>query len=291
MTEKHFHHCCEKHIRSVLTSYLRKKPELERIKELTLHRQRQKEQNMAKRKAKNKPAKEVLNTTPLTAKNDKQREYIQSIKHGSEMVVCTGPAGTGKTFLPTIIACDLYLKGKIDKIIMSRPNVPSGRSLGHFPGSVEEKMGVWVTPFLSLMRSRLGSGTVDCGMKNGKIEFVPFEVMRGRTFDNALVILDEAQNTTKEEIKMFLTRIGEASKTVVVGDVKQSDLMNLDRTNNGLATMVDMIHYYDMDIDLIQFRSEEVVRSELCKMWVKAFEDELPKADPEGSIKDVKFMT
>jgi len=247
---------------------------------------------MSKRKVTKKNTNAVKNIirNPLCAKNKTQREYIQAILGESEMVMCTGPAGTGKTYIPVVLAADMYVKGTINKIVMSRPNVPAGRSLGHFPGSLEEKMGEWVTTFLIILKERLGQGALDCAIRNGNIEFIPFETMRGRTFDDSFIILDESQNTTQDEIKMFLTRLGENSKTLIIGDIDQSDLGSLG-PDNGLAMAADMVDYYDMPIDLIEFSSEEVVRSEICKMWVMAFEDTLDHEEEETPMKEMSFMS
>ena len=243
---------------------------------------------MAKRRTTKNKSVEIHK--PLCAKNETQRTYIKSILSESEMVVCIGPAGTGKTYIPVVLAADMYVKGTIDKIVMSRPNVPAGRTLGHFPGTLEEKMGEWVTTFLIILKERMGQGALDCGIKKGNIEFIPFETMRGRTFDNSFIILDEAQNTSQEEIKMFLTRLGESSKTLIIGDTEQSDLGS-EADNNGLSMVADMIDYYNMPIDFIEFCSDEVVRSAICKMWVMAFEDKLDPPEEELAMKEMFFMT
>ena len=203
----------------------------------------------------------------LLPKNDNQAAYIKALKT-SDQVIVTGPAGTGKTFIASTYAATLFAKGKIDKIILTRPNVAAGRSLGFFPGTMEEKMAPWVIPFTDVLHACLGEGAFNIAMQKKQIDIVPFEVMRGRTFNNAFVILDEAQNTSPAEMKMFLTRIGDESKVLLNGDIKQSDL----RSTSGLKTIIDMIQKQKMPVDHIEFTVDDIVRSGICAMWVKAFD-------------------
>ena len=168
-------------------------------------------------------AKETTGSIPLLPKNDKQAAYMEALK-SSPQVIVTGSAGTGKTYIAASWAARLFAAGKVERIILTRPNVPSGRSLGFFPGTMEEKMAPWVIPFTDVIEQHLGPGAFETSTKKRSIDIVPFEVMRGRTFHNAFVILDEAQNTTPSEMKMFLTRLGFNSKMVVTGDLTQTDL-------------------------------------------------------------------
>ena len=142
----------------------------------------------------------------------------------SPQVVVLGPAGTGKTWIAATFAADLYRAGQIAKIILTRPNVPCGRSLGFFPGSLEDKFAPWAAPIVDAIKERIGAAAFEIALKNGDIEMAPFEVMRGRSWRNAFVLLDEAQNATAAEIKTFLTRIGEDCTVVVNGDVSQMRL-------------------------------------------------------------------
>ncbi len=144
---------------------------------------------------------------PIIAMNRRQAEYLGHLRT-SEQVFVLGPAGTGKTWLAATYAADLYRLKTVNKIILTRPNVPCGRSLGFFPGSMEKKFAPWAVPVTDAIRDRLGEAVYDLAVKNGDIEVVPFEVMRGRTWKEAFVLLDEAQNTSITEMKMFLTRIG-----------------------------------------------------------------------------------
>lgn len=203
----------------------------------------------------------------LLPKNDNQAAYIKALKTCPQVIV-TGPAGTGKTFIASTYAANLFAKGQIDKIILTRPNVAAGRSLGFFPGSMEEKMAPWVIPFTDVLESVLGTAAFGIATKNKLIDIVPFEVMRGRTFNNAFVILDEAQNTTPSEMKMFLTRIGEESQVVLNGDIRQSDL----RSDSGLKIIIEMARNQKLPVDHIEFTIEDIVRSGICAMWVKAFD-------------------
>jgi len=223
---------------------------------------------MTKRIQKDKFKKEE-GVIPLFPMNNKQAEYIEYLRKYNQVIV-TGCAGTGKTYISSTYAARLYATGNVDKIILTRPNVASGRSLGFFPGSMEEKIGPWVIPFTDVLKSALGEEVYGIARKKGNIDIVPFEVMRGRTFNNSIIILDEAQNTTVHEIKMFLTRIGEDSKVVINGDIKQSDL----KETSGLKTIIDMIKKHNMQIPIVEFTVEDIVRSSICAEWVKAFDKE-----------------
>lgn len=218
-----------------------------------------------------KPVSKEVPAPPIP-KNEKQDQLIRAIKE-KEMIVVTGPAGTGKTFLSACYAGWFYKKGYVKKIVLSRPTVPTGKSIGYFPGSLEEKMEPWVTPFISALQDYLGKGTTDELLRKGKIEIVPFEVLRGRSFNDAFVILDEAQNCTPLEIKAFVTRHGENSTTVINGDITQSDLNG---AGNGLSLITDMIKRnkeLKSQVALVDFEIKDIVRSGLCKSWVKAFEN------------------
>lgn len=209
------------------------------------------------------PTTQGLALTPLNAR---QAEYIKALQQDTQVVVL-GPAGTGKTFIAATMAADLYLRGEIEKIVITRPNVPSGRSLGFFPGTLEEKMAPWAAPITDVIRKHLGEGTWETGVKNGRIEVAPFETMRGRSFSDAFVILDEAQNTLPGEMKMFLTRIGERCRVVINGDIQQSDL----REASGLAKTIHLAKKHSLPVPVIEFSLDDIVRSEACAMWIRAW--------------------
>jgi phosphate starvation-inducible protein PhoH and related proteins len=203
---------------------------------------------------------------PIKALNPTQADYLDALRKSPQVIVL-GPAGTGKTWIAATHAADLYRNREIDKIILTRPNVPCGRSLGYFPGSLEDKFAPWAVPVAEAIKERIGKAAYDIALKNGAIEMVPFEVMRGRSWKNAFVLLDEAQNASPAEIKTFLTRIGEDCTTVINGDVSQCDL---DR-DSGLSVVIDIIAKQSLPVPVIEFGRGDIVRSGICAMWVNAF--------------------
>ena len=204
---------------------------------------------------------------PIKALNPTQADYLDALR-SSPQVVVLGPAGTGKTWIAATHAADLYRHKQISKIIITRPNVPCGRSLGFFPGSLKDKFAPWASPIVEAIKERMGSAAFEIALKNENIEMVPFEVMRGRSWKDAFVILDEAQNTTPAEIKTFLTRVGEDCTVVINGDVSQCDLPEA----SGLKTVLHLIRSNGLPVPVIEFTLADIVRSGLCAMWVKAFE-------------------
>lgn len=201
--------------------------------------------------------------------NDNQEKYIKALNTESQVVVC-GYSGTGKTFIAATYAANMYAAKEISKIILTRPNVSVGKDLGYFPGTLEEKFAPWAAPVLDVLNEQLGKGVVETAIKNKNIEMAPLSTMRGRSFKNTFIILDEAQNTTLAEIKMFLTRIGEDCKVVINGDIKQSDIGG----KSGLATIVHLARKYKMPVPIIEFGVDDIVRSDICKQWIMAFEAE-----------------
>ncbi|MCJ2130156.1 PhoH family protein [Methylobacterium sp. E-045] len=208
------------------------------------------------------------NLGPIQPLTVRQAEYLDALAV-SKQVIVLGPAGTGKTYIAGTRAADQLRQRRIAKVIITRPNVPSGRSLGFFPGSLEEKIAPWVAPLTETMKERMGDAAYEIAMKTGDIEVVPFEVMRGRTFKNCLVILDEAQNTTTAEIKMFLTRIGDDCQVIINGDVSQTDL----RETSGLRTVIHLVKSRMMQVPIVEFTLDDIVRSGICAEWVRAFEE------------------
>lgn len=208
------------------------------------------------------------NLPPIRPLNPTQDDYLSALKNSPQVVVL-GPAGTGKTWIAATYAADLYRQRRITKIILTRPNVPSGRSLGYFPGSLEEKFGPWAAPVIEAVKERIGSAAYEIAVKNGDIEMVPFEVMRGRSWKNAFILLDEAQNATPAEMKTFLTRIGEDCTVVINGDISQCDL----RETSGLRTVIHLIKARMLPVPIIEFTLNDIVRSGVCEMWVRAFEE------------------
>lgn len=205
---------------------------------------------------------------PLKALNERQRDYIRAIRNGSQ-VFTLGPAGTGKTYIAATMAADMLLDGVVERVILSRPAVGVDEEHGFLPGDINKKIAPWVVPFTEVMQKRMGKEKYRQAMINGQIEIVPIAYMRGRTFDKALVFLDEAQNTTYSQIKMFLTRIGEEAKVIVNGDIRQTDLEG----ESGLSVVLEMIGKYDLPVPVVEFTNDDVVRSGICKLWAVAFED------------------
>ncbi len=203
---------------------------------------------------------------PIKALNRTQAHYLNALRQSPQLIVL-GPAGTGKTWIAATHAADLLRNRQIDKIVLTRPNVPCGRSLGFFPGSLEDKFSPWAQPVAQAIKDRIGKAAYDIALKNGGIELVPFEVMRGRSWKNAFVLLDEAQNCTPAEIKTFLTRIGDDCTVVVNGDVSQCDLA----IDSGLRVVIEMIDAQGLPVPVIEFTGADIVRSGVCAMWVHAF--------------------
>lgn len=205
---------------------------------------------------------------PITPLNPTQASYLNALRTSPQVIVL-GPAGTGKTWIAATHAADLFRTGCVDRIILTRPNVPCGRSLGFFPGTLEDKFAPWAVPVAEAIKERIGKAAYDIALKKGEIELVPFEVMRGRSWKNAFVLLDEAQNSTPAEIKTFLTRIGEDCSVVINGDVSQCDL----DTASGLSAVLSLIKSQMLPVPVVEFTREDIVRSGICAMWVRAFDE------------------
>lgn len=197
-----------------------------------------------------------------------QAEYIATMNN-KEMVFGLGPAGTGKTYLAVAKAVNLMLEGKIDKIILTRPAVEAGENLGFLPGDLKEKIDPYLRPLYDALYEMLPSDLVDKKIEIGEIEIAPLAFMRGRTLNNAMVILDEAQNTTPMQMKMFLTRLGENSRMVINGDLSQTDLPK--GVPSGLADALEIIPKID-GIGIVNFTERDVVRHGLVSRIVKAYD-------------------
>jgi phosphate starvation-inducible PhoH-like protein len=167
----------------------------------------------------------------ILPKNDNQRKLMQILQDQKcEQIMIFGPAGVGKTFLTVSHAADMFNRGQIKKIVITRPNVGCGRTIGLLPGNLEEKMEVWLAETIHILKERLGESVYEIALKRGDIEMVALEHIRGRSFSNAFILVTEAQNTTVDEMTSIVTRIGENSKLVLDGDVRQTDL----KQENGL---------------------------------------------------------
>lgn len=204
----------------------------------------------------------------IQPRSQMQAEYIRAMRD-YEMVFGLGPAGTGKTFLAVAKAVSLMIDGTIDKIILSRPAVEAGENLGFLPGDLKEKIDPYLRPLYDALYDMLPRDVVDKKLELGEIEVAPLAFMRGRTLSNAMVILDEAQNTTPMQMKMFLTRMGENSRMVINGDLSQTDLPR--GVQSGLSDALDVLRNVK-DIGVITFTEKDVVRHGLVSSIVKAYD-------------------
>ena len=238
-------------------------------------RQKAREQQRSQRQAEpqiqdfeQRPQQTKRDTSPITPLNEIQKRYLNAMK-GFVLTFATGPAGTGKTWMCAALAAQMLESGEIDKIIITRPAVEAGESLGFLPGELEEKFDPYLQPFRDVLNERLGKSFVEFLIKRGQIEAAPLAYMRGRTFKNAFVILDESQNTTPEQMKMFLTRIGHDCRVVVNGDIKQKDI-------RGICGLEDAIKRVSRipSVKVIEFHKSDVVRSGLVQEIVEAYEAE-----------------
>ena len=161
----------------------------------------------------------------------------------------------------------MYTTKQIDKIVITRPHVAVGKELGFLKGDLNEKTMPWALPVFDVLEKHLGKGTVETGIKNGNIEMAPLALMRGRSFDNAFIIVDETQNITTHELKMLLTSVGAGSTSVLNGDVQQSDLNEAD----GLSKVIHLAKKHMLPVPVIEFGVEDIVRSDICAQWVKVF--------------------
>ncbi len=199
-----------------------------------------------------------------------QKSYVEAIKKDT-VVFGVGPAGTGKTYLAVCMAVAAFKSRQVEKIILTRPAVEAGEKLGFLPGDLHEKVDPYLRPLYDALQELLGLETYAKLMERGVIEVAPLAYMRGRTLSGAFIILDEAQNTTKEQIKMFLTRLGENSKMVITGDLTQIDLPS--GHASGLKHAVKILKNID-DIGIIRLSEKDVVRHPLVQQIVKAYETE-----------------
>lgn len=214
---------------------------------------------------------EKINSRPLVPLNDKQRTYVHLINE-FDLVLATGWAGTSKTYIPTVMACDAYLRGDIDKIVFTRPNISNSASLGMFKGTAIEKMEMWLMPVMNILRDRLGVGGLETALKEGNIQFVPMEVIKGFSAENCYFIVDEGEDLSEAEAKKIVTRQGRNCKMIISGDVSQSEL----KEKSGLKMLFRMIEKYPtIRAGAVDFNNiNDIVRSEQCKQWVIAFNKE-----------------
>lgn len=193
-----------------------------------------------------------------------QDEYLNAIKH-NEIIFGIGSAGTGKTYIAASYAAAELFHRRIDKIILTRPNVETGRSLGFLPGTLEEKYAPYLDPFDSVFVKALGKGFYEYALKSKTIEPRPLGFMRGATFDDAIVLVDECQQMTKAEFQMLLSRIGHNTKIILSGDQHQSDIHD-----SGMLDAIDRLEGIK-GVEVVRFLDEDIVRSNMCKQIIMAY--------------------
>lgn len=215
---------------------------------------------------KNKKSKQAPKQNVLVAKTDNQKEYIRSIIE-NDIIFCTGPSGTGKSFIAAGIASEHLLKDQIDTIIVTRPLVCTGKDIGSLPGELGEKIKPYLQPMEENLKYFLGRDKFGLYYNNRRIRFEPLETMRGATFHNSYMILDEAQNCTLEQIKMFITRMGEQSKVIINGDTKQTDLYN----GNGLAECIRKLNNIN-NIGICSLEYQDIQRNGILGAVLYALE-------------------
>jgi len=214
------------------------------------------------------PALSIPRKQELTARTPRQAQYLQQMR-SSDITFCVGPAGTGKTYLAVAAAVDALERDAVKRIVLTRPAVEAGEKLGFLPGDLAQKVDPYLRPLYDALYDLMGYDKVNRAFERAAIEIAPLAFMRGRTLNHSFIILDEAQNTTPEQMKMFLTRIGFGSKAVVTGDVTQVDL-----AKGQASGLVDARNVLEgvRGIAITQFQSEDVVRHPLVQAIVDAYD-------------------
>lgn len=196
----------------------------------------------------------------------KNQDSLLRALNSSPLVVTTGPAGVGKTWCAVNHAVNQLVSGRTTRIVMTRANIPTGRSLGFFPGTIIEKLEPWLAPMISVIKQRLGANDYDNKVRLGQIQLYPLETIRGTSFDDTTLLVDEAQNLTYEEVKALTTRLGENSQIVLMGDPTQSDIRA-----NGLSTLKNIIESQALKVPVVTFTVDDIVRSDLTATLVRAY--------------------
>lgn len=235
-------------------------------------REREKHNKSVKGKEMGKQKKNALDqkfqkNIDIKPKTQAQSEYLMNIE-SKDLIISEGPAGTGKSFIALAFAAKQLVEGEKEKIIITRPLVESGKEVGALPGELAEKLDPFFQPPKDILNELLGESYVDYLIKTESIVLQPLEFLRGSTFKRALIVLDEAQNTTKEQMKLFLSRIGGGSKIIVNGDTSQSDLDN--KEIDGLTSAREKLWNLE-EVGLIDFDEEDIVRSKLAKKIIQAY--------------------
>ena len=214
-------------------------------------------------------ARDSRDTSPIAARNDAQAHYLHAIE-SKQLIFATGEAGCGKTWISAAKAAEALIHKDVNKIIVTRPVLQADEDLGFLPGDISEKFAPYFRPVYDVLVKRLGASFMQYCLRPeiGKVEIAPFAYMRGRTFENAVVILDEAQNVTAAQMKMFLTRLGENVTVIVNGDITQCDLPR--GVQSGLSDALARFEEDEM-IGIVRFTKDECVRSALCQRTLKAY--------------------
>ena len=223
-----------------------------------------------KNKSTVQPLEEVIKTPKrsIIPRSKKQKEYVKALK-SNQIVMSSGPAGTGKTYLAVAVALTMLLEKKVERIILSRPAVEAGERLGFLPGDMKEKIDPYLRPLYDSLNDLIDNEKIQRKIEIGEIEIAPLAFMRGRTLKNSFAILDEAQNATPTQIKMFLTRIGENSRLVINGDPSQIDLPN--KNQSGLIKSLEILKSIK-EISIINFDHHDVIRHPLVTKIVEAYQ-------------------
>ncbi len=227
----------------------------------------------------------TVNGKPVKAKTLGQRKYLESIDKNM-IVFGVGPAGTGKTYLAMAKAITAFKNNEVNRIILTRPAIEAGEKLGFLPGDLQSKVDPYLRPLYDALYEIMGAESFLKNMEKGLIEVAPLAYMRGRTLDNAYIVLDEAQNTTPAQMKMFLTRIGFGSKAIITGDLSQKDLPK--DAQSGLEVALKVLNKIE-DISIVQFSSDDVVRHPLVQKIVsayEAYEEKLERSKIKSKSKD-----
>ncbi len=205
---------------------------------------------------------------PVKAKTVGQKKYVEAIKQNT-VVFGVGPAGTGKTYLAVAMAVKAFKAQEVTRIILTRPAVEAGESLGFLPGDLQTKVDPYLRPLYDALFEMLGEEAFNRHLEKGNIEVAPLAYMRGRSLNDSFIILDEAQNTTREQMKMFLTRLGFQSKAVITGDITQIDLP--EQKKSGLVEAVKVLKGVE-DIEILRFSEKDVVRSKIVQDIIRAYD-------------------
>ncbi len=223
---------------------------------------------------------------PVKPKTLGQKNYVQAIA-GNTVVLGVGPAGTGKTYLAVAMAVKAFRAHDVNRIVLTRPAVEAGEKLGFLPGDLQNKVDPYLRPLYDALFDMLGADNFQRFQERGNIEVAPLAYMRGRTLDDSFIILDEAQNTTPEQMKMFLTRLGSGSKAVITGDITQIDLP--DRKKSGLLEAMKVLKRVE-DIAIIRFNDKDVVRHKIVQDIVKAYEKYYEEGKHKGYYGQTKSI-